>query len=986
MRKYLFSAISLFIALSILPLTTAAPVKEDKPSRGSDKRPAFVSDEIIIKFKKGFDLTSSDLDNFVVANYKKLAHRTNKHIKKHGIDRLYLLQVKDLRKTIKRLRQHPQVDYAEPNYIVHTLSIPNDPDFSLLYGLNNTGQTGGTPDADIDAPEAWDIQTGSSSVVVAVIDTGVDYNHEDLALNIWTNPNGEVPDNGIDDDGNGYVDDVRGWDFYNNDNDPIDDHGHGTHCAGTIGGVGNNGIGVVGVNWDVEIMPLKFLSSGGSGTTAGAISAIQYATLMGANVMSNSWGGGGYSQALKDTIAAAGDAGILFVAAAGNSGANSDQSPMYPAAYDNANIVSVAATDYNDQKASFSNYGVVSVDLGAPGVNIYSTVPPGPCSLCDLSGFRFLSGTSMATPHVSGVAGLIKAEFPALTANGLKLRLLGTIDPIPSLDGITVTGGRLNAYNSLEVDNIPPSPVFLATDSSTFSSVTLTWITTGDDGNSGTAGSYDVRYSTSPINTAADWEAATKATGESRPQPSGSTESFTVTGLSYSTTYYIGLEVFDNVGNPSGLSNIVSGTTTTPTVAYEDYMENGVNGWTSDGLWHQETARSSSPQTSWSYNNGAPDYTFDVGDNWGGLISPVIDLSAYSSAVLSFKYWYETESSSTYYDQRWIQIGVDGVFTNVAQLSGDPMWTWNEYSFDLSPYAGNSNVQVRFFFDTVDSILNNYEGWYIDDVMVLGESTEPNNPPVANAGESYTGMEDVALTFDGSGSYDSDGDPLTYSWYFGDGSTGTGVNPSHVYTAGGIYTVTLTVNDGKTDSPPHSTTATIDDVNDLPIADAGGPYTGEKDSAVIFDGSGSYDFDGDSLTYSWYFGDGTTGTSVNPTHAYTAGGTYTVTLTVNDGKTDSPLDTTTANITVASTDVVNITKAEYNSMKSQLKVEAISSANGAANLWAEGMKMTYNPKRGKYSLVTSYSPTPPTVTVTSDLGGTDAKTVAVKGTGKGKKK
>src|SRR6266581_2407804 len=344
---------------------------------------------------------------------------------------------------LPRLARHPKVEAAEPNYIVKAVATPDDPRYPEQWSLNNIGQTGGTPGADIDAPEAWDRVTGSSGIVVAVIDTGVDYTHPDLAANIWTNP-GEIPGNGIDDDGNGYVDDVHGFDFCNNDNDPMDDHGHGTHVSGTIAAVGNNGIGVAGVNWSAQIMPVKFLGPGGSGYTSDAIRAVLYATDMGARVLNNSWGGGGYSEALRDAVVAAYEANVLFVAAAGNSSNNADVVPLYPAAYDVPNVISVAATDHYDGLAYFSNYGPNSVHLGAPGVNILSTVSATGDPCCsDASGYKLLSGTSMATPHVAGSAALLLAQDASRSAIGLKSLLLDTVNPVPSLAGITVTGGRL---------------------------------------------------------------------------------------------------------------------------------------------------------------------------------------------------------------------------------------------------------------------------------------------------------------------------------------------------------------------------------------------------------------------------------------------------------------------------------------------------------------------------------------------------------------
>ena len=356
-----------------------------------------------------------------------------------------------LASTKQQLENNPGVALVEYDFQVTVQLTPNDPLLNNLWGMNNIGQTGGTTDADIDAPEAWDVKT-NSDVVVAVIDTGIDYSHEDLAANMWTNP-GEIPGNGTDDDGNGYVDDVYGYDFYNNDGDPFDDHGHGTHVAGTIGAAGNNSIGVAGVNWQSKIMAVKFLGAGGFGSTSGAILSVQYATQMGARVMNNSWGGGGFSQALEDAISAANDAGALFVAAAGNYGRNNDIYPFYPATYDIPNVVSVAATDHNDNRSSFSNYGATTVDLAAPGTAIFSTSPTGSCYLCSPSGYLYLNGTSMATPHVSGAAALIWAVNPTLSVAEVKDQLMNNVDSIPALDGLMISGGRLNLARAL-----PPPP------------------------------------------------------------------------------------------------------------------------------------------------------------------------------------------------------------------------------------------------------------------------------------------------------------------------------------------------------------------------------------------------------------------------------------------------------------------------------------------------------------------------------------------------
>jgi subtilisin family serine protease len=333
-----------------------------------------------------------------------------------------------------------QVLIAEPDHVVSIQATPNDPSFSSLWGLHNTGQSGGTVNADIDAPQAWDIHTGSRSVVVAVLDTGIDQTHPDLVANLWTNL-AEIAGNGIDDDGNGYVDDRRGWDFVNDDNNPSDDNSHGTHCAGTIGALGNNAAGVSGVCWQVSLVGLKFLGANGLGLESDGAEALSYATDLGVTLTSNSWTTNVYSQTLKDAVDEAGAAGILCVAAAGNNGNNLQWFPVYPAAFTSANVISVAATTRNDDLWASSNYNVTLVDLAAPGVDIFSTLPSG--------GYGLKSGTSMATPHVAGACALLKSLKPALTHTQVQSLILNRVNPLPALTGKCVTGGRLNVYNSM---------------------------------------------------------------------------------------------------------------------------------------------------------------------------------------------------------------------------------------------------------------------------------------------------------------------------------------------------------------------------------------------------------------------------------------------------------------------------------------------------------------------------------------------------------
>ena len=348
---------------------------------------------------------------------------------------------RSLPETLVNLQPSRQIELVQPNAKITTNAIPNDPSFPKLYALNNSGQTGGKFDADIDASEAWDYTTGTGQTVVAVIDTGVDYNHDDLRANIWVN-SGEIAGNGLDDDGNGYIDDLHGYDFANNDSNPMDDNGHGTHVSGTIGAVGDNGLGVVGVNWHTKIMALKFLDESGSGYLSNAIRALDYAVANGARLSNNSWGGGGYEATLGMAIARASSVGHIFVAAAGNSASNNDVTASYPASYAYENVVAVAATDQNDNLASFSNYGASTVDIAAPGVSIYSTLPG--------NSYGSYSGTSMATPQVAGALSLYLDANPSATASQAITALYQSADAILSLSNRVAGSRRLNIGNMLK--------------------------------------------------------------------------------------------------------------------------------------------------------------------------------------------------------------------------------------------------------------------------------------------------------------------------------------------------------------------------------------------------------------------------------------------------------------------------------------------------------------------------------------------------------
>ena len=412
---------------------------------------------ILVRFKAG---VSASAAADVVSTLGMSVNRT------YRIAPLYRVELQagdSLATKLADLRNDPNVLYAEPDYILRADRIPNDPMFPIQWGLKNDGTLGGTAGADVSADEAWSMATGSRDIVIAVIDTGVDYTHPDLVDNMWINDD-EIPTNGIDDDANGYIDDYHGYNFSTFDAmvaemlgtpflpyDPMDRNGHGTHCSGIIGAVGNNGTGVAGVNWKVKIMPVSFLGEYGLGLTSDAILALEYAWKNGARLSNNSWGGYGFSQSLYDAIMIAGLNGHLVVAAAGNDAFDNDYEGglwhHYPSDYDLDNIVSVASSDRDDLLSDFSNWGAVSVDLAAPGSSILSTYPGG--------GYETLSGTSMATPFVSGAAALLLSQDAGRSVAAIKRTLLQSVDPLESLKGKVVTGGRLNLAKAVGAGGSP---------------------------------------------------------------------------------------------------------------------------------------------------------------------------------------------------------------------------------------------------------------------------------------------------------------------------------------------------------------------------------------------------------------------------------------------------------------------------------------------------------------------------------------------------
>jgi len=468
------------------------PVNNENLSRGLSSN-QFVPNQVIIGFN--FDASQATIDDFY-NNYHSqfgLEEKSNlgTSMKNGPITKLVKTSIPVTPNLIEKLQNDPRVEFVEPDYIVSINTA--DTYYNLLWGLENNGQdirgSTGTSDSDIDAPEAWANLGNSETVIVGIVDTGVDYNHEDLAGHMWTNP-GEIPGNGQDDDNNGYVDDIHGWNAYRNNGDPLDDNGHGSHTAGTIGAVGNNQKGIVGISQDVQIIACKFLSRNGMGSTSDAIECFDYFNTLrnqgyDVRVTNNSWGGGGFSTGLYNAM---NNPDILHAVAAGNDGVNIDSSPQYPASYNLQNIITVAATDFNDNYASFSNYGN-SVDIAAPGVDIASTYKN--------NGYVWMSGTSMATPHVAGAAALALSKDHSMSTNTVKSLIMENADTLHPQSKFSYKNHRLNVNSIItQIQSAPlanptkPSSPTLSSSGNTDTTIDINWTTPSNGGSAITGYTY----------------------------------------------------------------------------------------------------------------------------------------------------------------------------------------------------------------------------------------------------------------------------------------------------------------------------------------------------------------------------------------------------------------------------------------------------------------------------------------------------------------
>lgn len=662
----------------------------------------FVPGQVLVKFRDQVDATGLSQDYGA-----KLLHQfaIPTAIAASFGGSLALLQMPDgisSAQAIAALGHDPRVEYADTNDIVHACgpTFPNDLD-DRQWGLHN-------PEGpDIEAPEAWSISTGSTQgPIVAVLDSGIDYSHSELAANMWVNP--QETDNDLDDDGNGLVDDIHGANFVADSGDPMDDWNHGTHVAGVIAAKGDNHGGIVGVNWQARLMAVKFLGGSGGGTIADAVRAVLYATEKGARITNNSWSGTKHNQAMEDALRAS---PALHICAAGNDGYDNDQRPVYPASYELDNVVSVAAHDREDRLASFSNRGERSVDLAAPGVDIYSTIP---------GGYDSLSGTSMAAPFVTGVAALIAARYPEADNQAIVNRLMTGVEPMPRYHDRLVSGGRLNAARALEVDEQAPDPPadFRVTTSGA-RSVNLAWTATGDDGVQGQAVQYDLRYSNRPI-VDAEPQPGEITFDEAAPvglQPPGTPGTLEATTLtlppsSQERTLYFALKVVDNVGNRSKPATTEARIGPTP-VVFEDTADGDASAWEVEGSWVQ--VESPGRGKVWTES---PDRAYGPNRD-DKLTSRTISLDGWKDAVLHFDAAFDTEEGYDgcdveVYGTKWWRT----TWRREARLEGRADWA--NHRVDLSDYDGQ-DVKIRFRFHSDDS--RQRDGVSIDNVVVTGERT-----------------------------------------------------------------------------------------------------------------------------------------------------------------------------------------------------------------------------------------------------------------------
>ena len=662
----------------MLPLSTRLATVAPRAAELAARLPAHADGELLVKLKPDVDMVSfvglAQTDGISTVEHFDFPQVMREKMQGELL-RLRLPEGVSTAEGMALLEHDERLAYVTPNELRTVSAEPGDPRRAEMWGLDK-----------IEASGAWQQTTGSrQGPVIAVLDTGLDLTHPDIVANLWTNK-GEIPGNGIDDDNNGVIDDVHGYNAVEQTGDPYDDSGHGTHCAGTIGAVGNNGEGVVGMNWQAQLMPVKMMSNN-TGTAADTVRALIYATQNGASITSNSYGGP-YSQAEYEAFAAS---PLLHICAAGNEGNDNDVSRYYPterpigypATFELPNVISVAATNQKDRLAGFSNYGAKTVDLAAPGVSILSTVPGG--------GYETKSGTSMATPHVAGVAALIATAYPEATPEQIKTRLLANVDPLPGLVGKVITGGRLNAARALENDTTAPAPPSNTTGEATWNQAKLSWMSSGDDGIEGASSFGEVRWTDTDGRVMSQrW----KTTAESQ------AVQLPLFPSSVQRTVEFEIRELDNVANASEPAIVA---VEVPAAKLAQVQ------WEAEGDWANIDLPAQGRQGVWT---DSPD------GNYGHRTD---------SSLTSQPFRLEGVGSRLTFESRYRLDPHGDAVKLLVKEAGAKDWTqlkeftsfreWQSEAVDLSAYDGKT-VQLRFRLQSDGS--RNDEGIYLDRLCVAG--------------------------------------------------------------------------------------------------------------------------------------------------------------------------------------------------------------------------------------------------------------------------
>ncbi|GAB4324503.1 MAG: hypothetical protein Kow0059_20150 [Candidatus Sumerlaeia bacterium] len=699
------------IVKSIMVVVLAAWIglcgAEQRPLRGEVYRR--LPNEVLVKLRPG--ATRADL----LATVR--AHRA-KVVAEAPAGRVFAVRAPDqaaLDDFCADARRRPQVEFIAPHHLIPLADTFPDDLAPEQWSLHNTGQLLGRPDVDIDAPGAWDFTTGTQRIVVAVIDSGIRLDHPDLTGNLWRNP-GEIPDNGLDDDGNGYTDDVVGWNFRNGTNDPGDELGHGTMVAGIIGAVGNNGVGMTGVAWRVSLMALNSFGAESSTEEIYLIQAIDYAVAMGAQIINASWGTVVEPRALNDAVRRACDAGLLVTAAAGNEGLNADDSPFFPGALAHGRLLNAGAITQSDALATFSNWGKQSVHFLAPGVIVWSTDNAG--------GYRAGSGTSFAAPHAAGVAALLWSYYDVALPGGadadfVRGKILGGGEPVTAFEEDAAGPGRLNAQRPFLAHSTGIGAVGdLRVRRTGYNGAELIFTVPGDQGGRGPV-LYDVRIGREPI-TAENFFAQSLVRDVLLPAAPGTTQTLALTQLDAASTWCVALRALDQAGNYTAVSNAAFFTTTSPQVLFSEDAESTPAGalWTAGGDWHRSAHQPHSGDWAWSTTRGEH---YPINQDMS-LISPPLDLSAAALPVLEFyhRYLFQKEFGP-YVDYGEVQVSLDGgTAWTTAAVYKNYMDEWRREQLALPSAGGRTGVLVRFHFfsDALSDPLGLNVGWLIDDIRV----------------------------------------------------------------------------------------------------------------------------------------------------------------------------------------------------------------------------------------------------------------------------